>query len=265
MTEIDEREAFLRTIFDSPDDDAPRLVYADWLEERGEEIAAKAIRLSIAFFRANDGAVKTEYLDEFQRLKWQNPEALLPHDGLLRDVLQTGWNERRVSALLTTGELSDLERFRALAVGRPWLFAVSHLTLRSDIGRINDAGPFETIYRSVALRNVNALDLAGEEDPIVESIVTDDGGGLIGYPTYDTRLVPTISLAGVEALAGNRLCKKLFDIDLTNNNLGNDALRALARSPYLENLRQLTIAEGNNFRGRVWQLLVDRFGEDAVS
>jgi uncharacterized protein (TIGR02996 family) len=265
MTELDEREAFLRAIFDSPEDDTPRLVYADWLEEHGEEIAAKAIRLSIECCRASDGAVKTEFLDEYQRLKWHYSERLLPHVGLLRNVLQSGGEERRVSALLTTGELSDLERFRALAVGRPWLFAVSHLTLRSDTGRINDAGPFETIYRSVALRNVNALDLAGEEDPIVESTVTDDGGGLIGYPTYDTRLVPTISLAGVEALAGNRLCKRLINIDLTNNNLGNDALRALARSPYLENLRQLTIAEGNNFRGRVWQQLLERFGEEVVS
>ena len=28
--------AFLRAIIANPDDDGPRLVYADWLEERGE-------------------------------------------------------------------------------------------------------------------------------------------------------------------------------------------------------------------------------------
>src|SRR5262245_8268152 len=31
-----EDEAFIRTIQDRPDDVAPRLVYADWLEERGD-------------------------------------------------------------------------------------------------------------------------------------------------------------------------------------------------------------------------------------
>ena len=29
-------EAFLQAIIDNPDDDAPRLIYADWLEERGD-------------------------------------------------------------------------------------------------------------------------------------------------------------------------------------------------------------------------------------
>lgn len=31
-----ERDAFLRTAQERPDDDAPRLVYADWLEEQGD-------------------------------------------------------------------------------------------------------------------------------------------------------------------------------------------------------------------------------------
>ncbi len=31
-----DNDALLRAILDSPDDDAPRLVYADWLEENGD-------------------------------------------------------------------------------------------------------------------------------------------------------------------------------------------------------------------------------------
>jgi uncharacterized protein (TIGR02996 family) len=34
---VSEDEAFIRTIVDSPGDDLPRLVYADWLDERGDE------------------------------------------------------------------------------------------------------------------------------------------------------------------------------------------------------------------------------------
>src|SRR5262249_51955042 len=38
-------EAFLRAIADAPDDDATRLVYADWLEEQGESPRADYLRL----------------------------------------------------------------------------------------------------------------------------------------------------------------------------------------------------------------------------
>ncbi len=46
-----DEDAFLRTILDAPKDDAPLLVYADWLEERGDDLsAAKAefLRLTVA-------------------------------------------------------------------------------------------------------------------------------------------------------------------------------------------------------------------------
>ena len=33
-------EAFLQSIRETPDDDAPRLIYADWLEEHGDARAA---------------------------------------------------------------------------------------------------------------------------------------------------------------------------------------------------------------------------------
>jgi uncharacterized protein (TIGR02996 family) len=40
-----EREAFLRAIREDPEDDVVRLVFADWLDERGEHDAAEFIRL----------------------------------------------------------------------------------------------------------------------------------------------------------------------------------------------------------------------------
>jgi uncharacterized protein (TIGR02996 family) len=41
------REPFLRAICENPDDDAPRLVYADWLDEHGDAERAEFIRLQI--------------------------------------------------------------------------------------------------------------------------------------------------------------------------------------------------------------------------
>lgn len=42
-----ERAALLRAICEAPDDDAPRLIYADWLDEHGEAERAEFIRLQV--------------------------------------------------------------------------------------------------------------------------------------------------------------------------------------------------------------------------
>lgn len=42
-----EREALLRAVCEFPDDDTPRLVFADWLQEHGEEERAEFIRVQI--------------------------------------------------------------------------------------------------------------------------------------------------------------------------------------------------------------------------
>src|SRR5690349_5167993 len=44
-------EAWLRAIAEAPADDAPRLAYADWLEERGDAERAEFIRVQCALAR----------------------------------------------------------------------------------------------------------------------------------------------------------------------------------------------------------------------
>jgi len=46
-----EREGLLRAICEAPDDDAPRLVYADWLDEHGDPLQAEFIRVQIEMAR----------------------------------------------------------------------------------------------------------------------------------------------------------------------------------------------------------------------
>jgi uncharacterized protein (TIGR02996 family) len=48
LGDSDEREAFHAAIWKAPDDDLPRLVYADWLDERGEDDLAAFLRLLCA-------------------------------------------------------------------------------------------------------------------------------------------------------------------------------------------------------------------------
>src|SRR3954470_18857584 len=46
-----ERELLLKAVCDNPDDDTPRLVFADWLQEHGDEERAEFIRLQIQLAR----------------------------------------------------------------------------------------------------------------------------------------------------------------------------------------------------------------------
>ncbi len=59
-----EADAFLDAIVDNPDDDTPRLVYADWLQEHGQENYAQFIRLQCAAAR------EKPWSDEANRL-WE--------------------------------------------------------------------------------------------------------------------------------------------------------------------------------------------------
>jgi uncharacterized protein (TIGR02996 family) len=50
MVAMTQEDAFLKAILEDPNDDTPRLVYADWLEERGES-HARTIRDYRELFR----------------------------------------------------------------------------------------------------------------------------------------------------------------------------------------------------------------------
>jgi uncharacterized protein (TIGR02996 family) len=46
---MNDRDAFLQAIIAAPDDDLPRLVFADWLEEQGESVRAEFIRIQCKY------------------------------------------------------------------------------------------------------------------------------------------------------------------------------------------------------------------------
>ena len=52
-----EREARLRAVCENPDDDTPRLVLADWLQENGDEPRAEFIRVQVEQSRLKPGTV----------------------------------------------------------------------------------------------------------------------------------------------------------------------------------------------------------------
>jgi uncharacterized protein (TIGR02996 family) len=92
---VDQADAFLQAIADDPDDDAPRLIFADWLQEQDEASRRRAefIRVQYALRALNPDDPCRVQLEELQR------NLLLAHEqewtALLRELGVTGCQFRR--------------------------------------------------------------------------------------------------------------------------------------------------------------------------
>src|SRR5688572_17915635 len=58
---------FLAAIRAAPDDDAPRLVYADWLDEHGDSARAEFIRVQCELARGDDPKLRVREADLLTR------------------------------------------------------------------------------------------------------------------------------------------------------------------------------------------------------
>jgi uncharacterized protein (TIGR02996 family) len=252
---LDEREAFLRAIFDNPADDLPRLVHADWLEEHGEAELAAGIRLACerAGLPEHDvidrGRLAAEGFNLFRRLG-RSGDAALNRGFAPSDTIA-----------VSAGLLADADKFRrTAAVDHPEWFGADRLRITG--GRIVGAVQIETLFAAPAAARVTRLDLRGvEEDaPVKYSALETSWVNLI-----ETEFHPVITVLGVEALVSHRGARRLTELRLSNNDLDNDAARLLVRSPYLTRLTRLDILRGNRLHGKTWAQLRERFGEDVLT
>ena len=156
--------------------------------------------------------------------------------------------------------LMDYDRFRRVSVtDHPEWFGAKELKVVK--GPLTTREPLVTLLTAPATQNVTALDLSGVvvEVPAEERF---DGGGPVVF--YDMQRHPLISGKMVEEFARMRECRRVVRLDLQNNSLGNDAARAVAATTHLQRLKYLLIKEGNDFNGRTWGRLRERYGEEVV-
>lgn len=259
-----DREPFLKAIFATPEDLLPRLVFADYLEEQGDTGWAELIRLECELLQlGHSGELFSprRYVidDQLQKLSQSRFPEYVP-DTLEVWVLGRPFDREPVITV-TVDDLADIDilRQRACAEHPEWYGAEN---LKVTAGRITTADQLSVLLRSPVTQNVRNLDLSGR---IIETAIDMvDAETFSTMPIFDLEVKPTITVAMVEALSQMREARRLTELDLTNNELDNDAARSLARSPHLHRLRRLAFHTGNYLKARTWQVLLERFGPEVL-
>jgi uncharacterized protein (TIGR02996 family) len=198
--------AFLATILEHPDDDAPRLVYADWLDEHGEGDRAEFIRLQIRLARLAEGdpdypavRARAEDLRHVHHVEWVNE---LPRfDGVHWEIFQRGF-------------------ISAVRFDHPDPFF-------EHADEVLAAAPVQEL-RLYQFYHLHASRLAGVR-------------GLRQVRTLDLNDGSKVANLGLEALMGSRHLKNLTTLLVGRNSLGSAGVRAIAMSGYVRGLRTLRL------------------------
>ena len=233
---MDHEHAFLQAIREEPDDDAHRLICADWLEEQGgAERTARS-----AFIRAQC------------RLA-----ALPPGDPGRVDL------EDEAADLLAEYEREWTQPLHGIA--EDWQFArgfVESVTLRGEdflthAEPLFDFAPLRAVHLLVHPRDVPRL-AACRFLQYVEALnfrrchLNDRSLQQLLTSPFLTRLKAlnfggnSITTAGVQSLVPSALMGRLRRLDLSRNiGIGDKAVRLLAKAPQAENLEVLSLARTN--------------------
>src|SRR5262245_51579788 len=111
--------ALYQAILAHPDDDTPRLVYADWLDEHGDHDRAEFIRVQCRLARMNewddgytaDHLRATRLLHEHE-MKWsERPEGVPPNGLALKAFVRGFLSDAIVEDWMTEGDIQRFDRF----------------------------------------------------------------------------------------------------------------------------------------------------------
>lgn len=258
---LEDREALLRAIFQSPEDDIPRLVYADWLEEHGWNEHADLIRLQCSLARRQPNEATDSKTN--QRLA----ELMLAVNRRDQPTIAEGNPYRGFRACrevaLSARSLQDPSVLRERSIlARPEWFAARQIKIVG--GLIFAQEQIVSLFELPCFEQVCELDLSGREFHLPLEHVPEPGSqSSIVSAEFDFE--STIRLQGLNLLVNHPGACRLQSLLLYNNDLDNDAIEVLIRSPYLSRLKELGLSQGNRFRGRVWQRVLQHFGEQVVS
>lgn len=234
---MNQRDAFTLAVADTPDDDAPRLVFADWLEEEGDAAWAAFIRAQCALARLpEDDPARTRHEAEAASLLPAMQARLRDKDDPRHFGRLAGWVreqqpdfERGFVARLFTTPTKFLARAGEVMRAAP----VQHVTFNNAGYKADDwlASPHLARLRSLGLAHNRIAHL------IPGLAAVPALAGLKGLDLTNTRF----RIAGAEALAASPHLAGLERLTLSGNRIHDRGPEALAGSPHLANLRRLAL------------------------
>jgi uncharacterized protein (TIGR02996 family) len=226
-------DAFLRAIIENPDDDSLRLVYADYLDERGDP-RGEFIRVQIALAGLPDNDPRRGELEarERQLLEEHKDEWV----GRIRDWVDGGWCFRR-------GML-------AISINAPALLAISAKPGEDDWfrrGKVLEmhvrraAEHIDALARSPHLARLASLSLSGNGIGDVHVNALAASPHLAGLTALDLSH-NFIGGGGIDALATTPNLPALTWLDLSHNHIDDADMRTLADSSALASLAYLNVS-----------------------
>jgi uncharacterized protein (TIGR02996 family) len=292
---VSDRDAFLAAIHDAPDDDAPRLVFADWLEENGEPERAEFIRVQVEMRRERERHDRiTPRLDElFLRQKeifarpWGDVARGCGADAISH--YSRGFpNYLRVTAT----QFVELGPNIGIWIGpqtRIGLYECAGMTNRLSnerslrhvrflvIGRGHEQSPhrdedLEAFFASPHLANLRELEIRPPSrsfrDPPPQplsartAIAIASATSLTALERLDVSGIP-IRGDGVAALARASHLVTLRTLTVGSAAMTRRAVESLRRSPYLTQLKCLEIV-GGELAPETLTRLTEQFGPEVV-
>jgi uncharacterized protein (TIGR02996 family) len=257
MTQAD---AFLKAIVEHPEDDTPRLVCADWLEEHGDPARAEFIRVQceiargqagdprLGALRTREGKLFNEHKTEWRKdvQTWARSSVRFARGFIDRVTVRASEFGRWGALLLRRAPIQELRIDRvtddvlARAAEMPEMARLRRLEL--DVGDFTATG-LRALAASPHLRCLAELKLflhpvAGEVGEVIAAAAHLDGlhtlivcGGQPGD-------------AGAATLARCRAPANLTTLVIWNSAGGDAVAQALANSPCLASLAELGLLTG---------------------
>jgi uncharacterized protein (TIGR02996 family) len=273
--------ALLDAVKDHPDDDTPRLVLADWLDEQDDPLDAERA----AFIREHIAAARTGppvfVLSDDERTarderarRWLGPVAGLGTTNFDRGLPVLYADGPRllrpdVPALLATEAFAFVQRVHLDQTGSPRMEALVALPAFRHVSGFVVA-PFSAFGSRSAAKVFGSPNLTGLRVIDCYRVLPGaDGAQALAKNPALARL-RKLSLRHNKlvdkaacALAAAPHLTALQILNLEDNNIGDAGAEALAASPAFANLRELDLRTNHRLTDRSKQLLRDKFGDRA--
>jgi uncharacterized protein (TIGR02996 family) len=257
------RAAFLADIVANPDDDTPRLVYADWLDENGDPDRAEFIRAQIELHRlAADSPRYAELLARQRLLLEANKEAWEAGLPKAPGIGWWRWSRGFVSGVRISSAKACRDHGATLFAATPIqeLELGGQVTARTLPGIL--ASPWLASLRRLAVFRLSLGEasaqaiaycpgLAGLRSLFLGSCGIGPSGAAALARSPHLKHLRELHLAGnplgdegVDRLVSSPLLGQVEVLHLHSTQLGHAGIAALARSSYVSALRELLL--GNN-------------------